>query len=210
MADDYEYDVFLSYRRGERMVAGGEIEIDDEGRWVQNVFFRDFKARLNQAYPQARVAFDANIPYGATWEPTLQRWVCRSKCLVAVWSSMYFQSRYCRSEFHSMLERQKALAANHADGDGPRLVVPLVYADGEWFDAEAKKLQYATDFAPFSWAVRPIEFEQSRPGFVKALDELCAQVRQAIAAAPRWSPQFRFVEMDGLAPAHVPLASQCR
>lgn len=203
----YEFEVFVSYRRGECLRPGGAIQLAEEGRWVHDVFLPDFRARLDHYYPGARLAFDAALPYGATWDPKLQAWLKCSKCMVAIWSPMYFRSKYCRSELHSMLERERALAEDGA-GAAPRLVIPLAFADGQWFDDEAKARQWAKDFASFSGFVKPIQHEKRRHAFVRALDRLCEQVCQAIQAAPAWQENFPWVEVEPLPPAHAyPLPS---
>lgn len=92
---DYEYDVFLSYRRGQRSKPGGEWPLDRDGEWVHKVFFPEFKHWLDQEFSSARNAFDANF------------WLYRSERLVAVWNPLYFRSKFCRSEFHSMLGRAR-------------------------------------------------------------------------------------------------------
>lgn len=201
----YEYEVFVSYRRAERLQPGGVVTLGEEGVWVHDVFLPVFRNRLDHCFPGARIAFDANLPYGIDWEPTIQRWVLRSKCLVAVWSPMYFRSRYCRTEFHSMLQRQRQRGA--PDGGAPEpapLVVPLAFSrSNEWFDDDAKALQYARDLAEFSDATSPIRIEERRMAFVAALDRLCDQVRAAIGAAPDWRPDFPWIQKEALPPAHA-------
>lgn len=178
---DYEFDVFVSYRRGERLEAGGAFKIEAEGLWVHNVFLAEFRSRLEQKCPEPRIAIDTDIPPGANWEQTLQRWVLRSKCLVAVWSAPYFFSEYCRSEFHTVLRRQLEL---EAEGSAVKPVVPLVWADGKNFDDEARAIQYRKDFSEFAPFKKPIEDEDRRARFVTALDELCADVERAVDSAP--------------------------
>lgn len=178
---DYEFDVFVSYRRGERLEAGGKFKVEAEGIWVHNVFLDEFRSRLEQRCPEPKIAIDTAIPAGADWEQTLQRWVLRSRCLVAVWSAPYFFSEYCRSEFHTMLRRQREL---EAEGSAVKPVVPLVWADGTNFDAEAQAIQYRKNFSVFSPYRKPIENEDLRAQFVTALDELCADVERAVRGAP--------------------------
>jgi hypothetical protein len=204
MPHDYAYDVFLSYRRGERLQPGGGFKLAEEGRWLHEVFLPDFRARLDHVYPQARIALDTEIPSGSQWEPELHRRVLRAKCLVAVWSPMYFRSEYCRSEFHTVLVRQQA---QQASGRSQPIVIPVVFSDGEWFDDDAKGLQYRRDFSPFSGYVKPIQAEQLRGDFVAALDGLCREVAAAIHAAPPLDTAWRWCHKEPLPPAHFPLPS---
>ena len=45
---DYEYDVFLSYRRGQRLVSSGDWPLDRDGEWVHKVLFPEFKHWLDR------------------------------------------------------------------------------------------------------------------------------------------------------------------
>lgn len=199
---DYEFDVFLSYRRGQQLAPGGEWPLDRDGEWVHRVFFPEFRHWLDQEYPSARIAFDRDLPLGVPWKATLQGWLCRSKCLVAVWNPLYFRSQFCRSEFHSMLDRQEKHSPK--DGDAPGLVLPAVYADGKWFDDRAKGLQYSKNFSKFSRYAQPIrQDEVAHAEFAMAMQEFCAWVAQAIDAAPRFDPSFAWCDVDPLPPAHA-------
>lgn len=198
----YEYDVFLSYRRGQRLAPGGDWPLDRDGEWVHKVFFPEFKHWLEQEYPGARIAFDKDLPPGREWEATLQRWLRHSKCLVAVWNPLYFRSKFCRSEFHSMLERQKKHMP--VDAEGPGLVLPAVYADGKWFDDQAKALQYSKSFSTFSKYSQPIrQDEVAHAAFATAMQEFCNWVALSIDAAPEFDPSFVWCDADPLPPAHA-------
>jgi NAD-dependent oxidoreductase involved in siderophore biosynthesis len=204
----YEFEVFLSYRRGERLQPGGAFDLAPEGRWVHNVFLSKFRTALDNAYPGARIAIDADIPPGAPWDATLKKWVLRSKCLVAVWSSMYFRSEYCRSEFHTILDREKPRAAN----DEPTLrrsIVPIAWSDGIWYDDEAKASQYLRDFVEFNAFEKPLEDEDRVARLSAAMDRLCRQVANAIQSAPAWNPTWKWCDKPPLPPAggDFPMAS---
>jgi hypothetical protein len=199
---NYEYDVFLSYRRGQRALPGGEWPLDRDGEWVHRVFFPEFKHWLDQEYPGARIAFDRDLPLGQPWESTLRHWLRHSKCLVAVWNPLYFRSQFCRSEFHSMLERQRKHMP--AGAEGPGLVLPAVYADGQWFDEEARSLQYSKSFSPFSRYSQPIRQDEfAHAAFATAMQDFCGSVASAIKSAPAFDPSFSWIETAPLPPAHA-------
>jgi hypothetical protein len=197
---DYRFDVFLSYHRGQRLEPGGEWPLGPDGRWVHDVFYPEFKHWLGEEYPGVRIAFDRDLEPGVPWDATLKRWVCESKCMVAVWNAPYFMSRYCRSEFHSMLGRQKRLAG--VNGEGPRLVVPVVYADGKWFDPDARAIEFSKNFSVYSKYVRPIMNEEARAGFVTAMQDLCRSVAHAIERAPAFEVHA-WCDMEPLPAAHA-------
>ncbi len=196
-APDYEYDIFVSYHRGQRLVPGGKWPLSDDGRWVHRVFMPCFEHWMKQENPDVRIAFDQNLEPGVQWKPTLQRWVQRSRVMLAIWNAPYFRSDFCRCELYSMLRRQDRLRTQHPD---LRLVIPVVYYDGQWFDDEAKQLQYSKDFSQFSAYTRPIQRERVNSALVTKLQALCRDVHLAIQAAPRFDEGFPWIEPAQLPP----------
>lgn len=195
----YEFDVFVSYHRGRRMVPGGDWPLSEEGLWVRDLFLPCFEHWLNHSLNRdAQVAFDGRLKPGVKWEDELQRMLKSSRCMVAIWSSPYFRSGYCRSEFHSMLERQHRFPGR--DGNEVPLVIPLVYWDGQWFDDEAKAHQFSTNFSRFSKYKRPIANEDVHAEFVTAVQGLCQQVCDVLDNAPPHDPGFPWCRKDGLVP----------
>src|SRR5262249_12009812 len=93
-------------------------------------------------------------------------------------------------------------------GDPPRLVLPIVYADGKWFDPEAGQVQYSKNFSAYSKYVRPIQTEEAHAGFVTVMQELCQSVADAIQHAPPFRMDFPWCDVEPLPPAHAyPLPS---
>lgn len=135
--DDYQYDVFFSYRR--------DPLIQD---WIMEVVTR-LRFRLTQDLggDQARIFWDRDIEVGDIWPEKLRDAVQKSKCLVPVWSPSYFQSAWCLSEWQSFLAREKRFAVS------PRLIAPVKYHDGEHFPEEARRVQW-DDFSPYTATVR--------------------------------------------------------
>ena len=190
-APDYEYDIFVSYHRGQRLVPGGKWPLSDDGRWVHRVFMPCFEHWMKQENPDVRIAFDQRLDPGVQWRPTLQNWVKRSRIMLAIWNAPYFRSDFCRCELYSMLRRQDTLRSQHPD---LRLVIPIVYYDGQWFDAEAKAIQFSKDFSQFSAYTRPIKNERVSSQLVTRLQALCRDVHLAIQAAPPFDPAFPWIE----------------
>ena len=97
----YEFDVFFSYKR--------HYLSADWTRRVAALFNYYLSHELN--VPEARVFVDQeSIELGDEWPETLQRALRRSKCLVCVWSPLYFQSDWCYSEWRSFQARERLLA----------------------------------------------------------------------------------------------------
>ena len=92
-ATGYEFDVFFSYKRHSLSA--------DWTRRVAALFNYYLSLELN--VPEARVFVDQeSIELGDEWPEALQRALRRSKCLVCVWSPLYFQSDWCYSEWRSV------------------------------------------------------------------------------------------------------------
>ena len=100
-ATGYEFDVFFSYKRHSLSA--------DWTRRVSALLCYYLSHELN--VPEARVFVDEeSIELGDEWPETLQRALRRSKCLVCVWSPLYFQSDWCYSEWRSFQARERLLA----------------------------------------------------------------------------------------------------
>lgn len=194
----YQYDVFLSYRRGERLLPGGDISIAAEGRWVHQVFLDSFRESLVHAYPKASVITDKDLIVGKEWDPQLRDWHRRSRCMVAVWSPMYFRSEYCRSEWRSMRARERLLPGGVGK---PSLVVPISFKGTDaWFDSAAKARHFAIDFAWTSGLWSRVKRSQHCLKWQKAMDELCLRVAASIRAAPEWCAEFPWIDSESLPP----------
>jgi len=141
---DYEYDVFFSYKRHPQML--------DWTRRVYELF--KFQLTLELGGIEARVFFDEReIEVGQRWPDELRGAIRQSKCLVCIWSPIYFQSTWCVSEWRSFLAREQALGAN----EKIQLIAPLKYHDGEHFPQEARDTQWR-DVS---------EFTSSSPAFLE-------------------------------------------
>ena len=125
-AEDYLYDVFVSYTRDHPVAT-----------WVKDRFFRDFVGYLSEELGRRALVF---FP-GEVWEERLRWGLKNSRVLLAVCSARYFRdSEFCSMEWKAFGEvvidpRTKVLR--------PR--VPLRYNDGNTFPPEARALQ-AADF----------------------------------------------------------------
>src|ERR1700761_3643353 len=102
--DDYNYDVFISYRRSNLIQP-----------WVSNYFLEIFKEWLTEhllsmGEAPPRIFFDKidNEP-GIPWPANLKKALKTSKILLSVCSPSYFNSHWCMSEWDSFGERQNIL-----------------------------------------------------------------------------------------------------
>jgi hypothetical protein len=176
MAQDYLYDVFISYRRRPPM-----------GDWVRNHFYPLVEQRLPDCLPvehETSIFIDWDIETGAVWPAKLLQALKTSRCILAIWSPEYFRSPWCRAEWETMLERSKRV--NAANSLNPaRLIYPVVFSDGEHFPAEAKDTQQR-DLR--KWNIPHPSFKETRDyvDFDREVQSLCQELGAMIRQAPPW------------------------
>jgi len=186
MPDDYEYDVFFSYKRH-----------DLTRNWTKKVheLFR-FWLTQELGKPDLRMFFDEeSIETGQPWPLVLSEALKHSRCMVCIWSPLYFQSSWCLTEWRSFLERERL-------AELPRygLIAPMRFHDGEQYPEEAKNTQsvdvtrFATTLPGFWDTSRAIELEEQ-------LKNLAIAVARMIAGAPAFRPSWPIVSTE----PHVPL-----
>ena len=91
--ENYRYDVFLSYRR--------RWPVDD---WVKHHFYPALKGWLGESLQrEPDIFFDAeSINTGTDWPTELQQAHTHSRCLLPVWTRLYFASKWCSAEWRSV------------------------------------------------------------------------------------------------------------
>ncbi|MES0336218.1 MAG: toll/interleukin-1 receptor domain-containing protein [Candidatus Magnetobacterium sp. LHC-1] len=123
MEDDYLYDVFISYRN-----------MDPVNLWVKNQFHPLLRRWLSVSLTYKPTIFvDWEQRTGDDWRKNIPKALQRSRCLAAVWSTLYFyDSPWCVAEWKRMEEREKKLGIDNC------LVYPVTYFDGDKFPDDAK------------------------------------------------------------------------
>jgi hypothetical protein len=155
---DYQYDVFLSYRRGAPV-----------GDWVNNHFYREVMNWLPLEMNRPVTAFkdDKDIALGNHWPETIKQALGLSRCLLCVWSPDYFWHEWCVAEWKTMAERQRL--AGYATPTNPSgLIVPVVFHDGVNFPQEAQNAQ-SKDFSNYNYQV--VAFSQTAL-YLQFIDEV--------------------------------------
>jgi hypothetical protein len=187
---DYQYDVFFSYKRHSLT-----------SEWTREVHRRlQFWLSQEIGY-EARLFVDEDtVEVGDHWPEKLREGLRLSKCMVGLWSPMYFQSDWCVSEWRSFLEREKRLSLRPHG-----LIAPLRFHDGEHFPPEAREVEW-TDVAPYTTTVpafwtsqRAIELEDCLKSFVASLAHI-------IRRAPPFSADWPVVEAIALPREPIGLA----
>lgn len=177
MAEDYEYDVFVSYRRKQPVMD-----------WVKNHFYPLLDQWLPNAMPvkhETKIFIDwEEIETGSAWPAKLQQALRRSRCLVPVWAPEYFRSDWCLAEWRTMMERERLLGLRtEQEPDG--LIYPVVFYDGEHFPEEARNIQQrnlSNWNIPYPVFRETVEFV----GFDRQIQMLVQELARMIGRAPAW------------------------
>jgi len=185
---DYAYHVFISYRR-----------VRPFTEWLEQIFLDVFKGELAEELgEEPRLFWDKEeIPTGATWSDILKEGLRRSCCLVPIWSSQYFRSAWCVSEWKSFAKR------------GPQLIVPIRWTEGlHHFPESALKVQMA-DFSRFAYVGRGFKDSPEFFEMQKQTRKFARNVAQAVGDAPTFvagDPRFEPEQAEPeLPPAKVRL-----
>jgi hypothetical protein len=136
----YEYDIFISYHRQkfqdewltEHFLERFEYLVSEEiaglcGRVSSGIFFD--QREVNATIRTGTFRSGRGIEPGDNWRKALETAIKTSRCLVGLWSPMYFLSRWCRTEWRSFENRPKTP------------FVPLSVYDGKYFPVEAQAYQ---------------------------------------------------------------------
>jgi hypothetical protein len=164
---DYQWDIFLSYRR--------DPPVESFVHKVLDPALRDWLPQ-HAALQRERVFLDVReCKPGVDWTERLEHALRHTRCLIPVLSPTYFDSSWCMTEFYSMLARQQAT--------GKTLIYPLRFSDGDFFPADVKALGHC-DIAKFSAARGPLR----TPAFMQLIEQVCVAVGGLVRQAPSFDP----------------------
>lgn len=180
---DYIHDVFISYRH--------ESPVRD---WVLAHFYELLKGWLPQYMPvdhKPEIFIDADIETGTEWPAMLRRELQRSRCLLTIWSPVYFQSEWCLAEFHSFREREKQLGLR-TDEKPYGLIYAVLFANARDLPAEVRAIRYK-DMS--DWAISSPAFKESKYyiEFEMEMKKLCQELAGMIRQAPAWEDNWPVV-----------------
>ena len=172
----YKYDAFFSYKR--------HSESDDWHKELKNKLEFWLSHELGR---QAYIFLDTeDIKTGHRWRTKIAGALAESRCLVCIWSPMYFQSKWCVAEWRTFEERGETMNCD--------LVVPARFHDGQHYPQAAKDRQ-TSDFrnfvstVPTFWETRSAaEFESLK------LRPFTEELAASVLAAPEFSIDFPLIE----------------
>jgi len=175
MSFEYEYEVFVSYRRDEAVK-----------NWLRFHFVPELRSWLPQYLPPghpSRIFIDWDLRPGQKWPSALRRNLVSSRCLLPVFTTQYFASDWCMAELRSMQAREELLGIGVNDNsDG--LVFPIVFADGKRFPDDVSRLTQRIDMT--QWAYDNESFRDTREYtyFITSVTEVAESLAEFILRAP--------------------------
>lgn len=177
MAEDYVYDVFVSYRHKPPVLD-----------WIRNHFFPLLEQWLPNAMPvehETRIFVDWDeIEIGAEWPAKLRQALKQSRCVLAVWAPEYFRSEWCLAEWQTIRERERLLGLG-TERQPEGLIYPVIFFDGEHFPQEARNTQ-SRDLR--QWNVPHSVFRETADyvHFDRQVQLLVEDLAKMIQRAPAW------------------------
>lgn len=174
---DYEYDIFISYRRSDEHWV----------RWTRHNLVRPLRALLRPALGSVRIFLDEQIETGADWPLRLAQALARSRLLIPVLSRDYFRSDWCRLEI-ALIHHREVQCGLRTATIPHGLILPLIIDDGDSFPAEIQAIQgqRIEDCAnPFMRQDSP-----KQEDFAQMLKDWCPCVEQALRHVRPYDPAW--------------------
>ena len=164
----YRYDLFISYT----------WRVPRAQSWVRDVLappLIDYLG-LYANIPKENVFLDdRTIRPGMEVEKSVHQALRDSKVLLAILSPQYFDSGWCLTEFHTLLDRQQATKQH--------IVYPVAVWDGHNYPADARNLN-PLDFN--RWGT--LERGMVRKRFTDTVLDLVKELEKLIANSPQHDP----------------------
>ena len=184
MPDDYEYDIFISYRRHDA----------DWIRWTRENFAATIATLLAPSRGKVPIFIDDQLDLGQRWPDELARKLARSRVLIPLLCPDYFRSAWCKLELHMMYRREQELR-KVSGRISRRLILPFVLNDGDSFPAEVRAIQSVGihRFANPTW--RPETRRHAK--FSDVIFKHCPDIERALNEAPRFQPAWEEFSLQG-------------
>jgi hypothetical protein len=176
-ANDYEYDVFISYRRA------GNAQ-----HWVEEHFAPTLEDCLATEMVNApRLFFDQQLEIGTTWPPDLGAKLANSRMLLSLWSKNYLSSLWCTMELAHMLAREEECGLRSATNPSGLVVIGVIN-DGEKMPADLGAIQKFEISNFFNTRMR--KDSEAAADLEAALRSHAPTLAQIIENAPKFQPAW--------------------
>jgi TIR domain len=178
MTQNYTNDVFVSYRHQGAVL-----------KWVKNYFHELLEDWLpNYLDYQPKIFIDWQIETGSEWPSALRRELKLSRCLLAIWSPVYFTSAWCNAEFESFRDREKLLGLR-TEHNPSGLIYGILFASPQLLPPQVQTIEHK-DLS--KWANTSPAFKQSlaHVEFENSVKKVCEELAKIISSAPGWQDNW--------------------
>ncbi len=182
----YEYDVFLSYKRG---------KIPET--WLNETFKPLFEFKLSNALGRINVPIfvdKTEIRNGVEWSSIIENALLKSKVMVALISPTYFNSDWCVKEFKSMFKRQQELWKRNLLDKNFSLVTPIVQQGPLNKLPELIHHIQFVDYTRFMRVGRSFHDSEEFQQLQELMEKDVQQTALMIERVPDWAPHFASTE----------------
>ncbi len=182
MVQDYKNDVFVSY-----------THLGAVYQWIPALYkLLEFWLPDELGY-KPKIYIDKQLETGTHWPSELQQELKVSRCLLAIWSKVYFKSPWCIAELESFRAREHLLGL----GKGQKtlgLIYPVLFTKPlekppEYLPPKFRKVQYI-DLS--DWTITSPGFESTalHVEFEQQVKKLCPVLAKMILSAPTWQADW--------------------
>lgn len=177
---DYDYHIFISYRRMD----------EDWVRWTRENFVRPLRSLLRPALGDVKIFVDEQIETGISWPAHLAAALAHSRLLIPVLSRDYFNSEWCRLELALMHHRESQLGLRTPEKPDV-LILPFIIDDGTSFPPEVQAMQ-GEQIHRFANPFMRIDSPRQED-FADYLKTWCPRVLKALKSVPNFDPGWETV-----------------
>jgi hypothetical protein len=178
MTQDYKNDVFVSYTH-----LGAVYE------WIPYLYeLLEAWLPYDLSY-KPKIYIDRQLETGTHWPSELQQELKVSRCLLAIWSKVYFKSPWCIAELESFRARERLLGIGKGQST-LGLIYPILFTKPlkkppEYLPTKLKKVQ-PIDLS--DWTITSPGFKNTplHVEFEKQVKAICPVLANMILSAPTW------------------------
>jgi len=173
----YQYDIFISYKRGQ-----------ETNRWIIEHFEPLLAHVVELELGRSPIIYrDNRLHDGGTWPIDLGIALGSSRVLVPLWTKTYFHSEWCVRELSIMLDREREMGCRTpTKPDG--MIIPAVLHDCEIIKPELAHVEYRQIRDCYNVRMRHDSARAER-----LADELGAAapgIARSIESVPEWQPHW--------------------
>ncbi|NEA99194.1 toll/interleukin-1 receptor domain-containing protein [Streptomyces sp. SID13726] len=191
-AVDYEFDVFVSYRR-----SAGNV-----GDWVHHHFYPVLKRCLEDEAGTGEIFVDRQMEgnIGDSWPDQLADSLGKSRLLVPVLSAPYFRSPWCIAEWATMAAREE----RERRGRSNALILPVVFADGVNFPEYVQERELHEGFKNYNVPYPEYRKSEAYPYFHREVQGFARQIAGRLTKVPDWREDWPALRPPADAPVPSP------